>query len=310
MAIINCPECGGKVSDLAETCPHCGYKVNSFNQVFAQDSLNSQVSATKSKKKKGKNKIVPIIITMIVLFVVLIAIVVSIMLKTNSQASYNKAVEYENTGDFESAVSMYKKVIFIDPNYKNAQARITEINNIMIEYKEEAESLNSRIASLAGILKYKQSELDSLKDEYDRLPYGAKKMVTNYSILENVYDMPTEYEEWACIVCRVLKNRLKNPDSLKIVSINFALNENEPPSSVQHCVFYLTYTGQNAFGGNVKQSCYVPFITETKKIYMEELFSFDEEGEVTYLLFKYYQNAKSNIIELDPDRIMHLIDLY
>ena len=24
MTLINCPECGGKVSDKAESCPHCG----------------------------------------------------------------------------------------------------------------------------------------------------------------------------------------------------------------------------------------------------------------------------------------------
>ena len=27
MAIINCPECKGGVSDQAENCPHCGYKI-------------------------------------------------------------------------------------------------------------------------------------------------------------------------------------------------------------------------------------------------------------------------------------------
>lgn len=28
MALLNCPECNGKVSDKAEICPHCGYPVN------------------------------------------------------------------------------------------------------------------------------------------------------------------------------------------------------------------------------------------------------------------------------------------
>lgn len=27
MALINCPECGGRVSDKAKACPHCGYAV-------------------------------------------------------------------------------------------------------------------------------------------------------------------------------------------------------------------------------------------------------------------------------------------
>ena len=25
MALVTCPECGGKVSDQAEACPHCGF---------------------------------------------------------------------------------------------------------------------------------------------------------------------------------------------------------------------------------------------------------------------------------------------
>lgn len=27
MALINCPECGKEVSDIARTCPHCGYNL-------------------------------------------------------------------------------------------------------------------------------------------------------------------------------------------------------------------------------------------------------------------------------------------
>lgn len=31
MALINCPECGGRLSSLANTCPHCGYPINNNN---------------------------------------------------------------------------------------------------------------------------------------------------------------------------------------------------------------------------------------------------------------------------------------
>ena len=27
MALMNCPECGGQVSDKAHACPHCGYPI-------------------------------------------------------------------------------------------------------------------------------------------------------------------------------------------------------------------------------------------------------------------------------------------
>ena len=31
MALITCPECGKKVSDLAKTCPDCGYPIAAMN---------------------------------------------------------------------------------------------------------------------------------------------------------------------------------------------------------------------------------------------------------------------------------------
>ena len=31
MALITCPECGKKVSDLAKICPDCGYPISSLN---------------------------------------------------------------------------------------------------------------------------------------------------------------------------------------------------------------------------------------------------------------------------------------
>ncbi len=32
MALSNCPECNGNVSDAARTCPHCGYPLMAFHQ--------------------------------------------------------------------------------------------------------------------------------------------------------------------------------------------------------------------------------------------------------------------------------------
>lgn len=34
MALIDCPECGHKVSNVAKYCPHCGYGINSNNNYF------------------------------------------------------------------------------------------------------------------------------------------------------------------------------------------------------------------------------------------------------------------------------------
>lgn len=40
MALMQCPECGNKVSDKAEKCPKCGYPVSRINEL------------QRSKKKK------------------------------------------------------------------------------------------------------------------------------------------------------------------------------------------------------------------------------------------------------------------
>lgn len=36
MALITCPECGGKVSDKADTCIHCGYPLKDYNNEESQ----------------------------------------------------------------------------------------------------------------------------------------------------------------------------------------------------------------------------------------------------------------------------------
>ena len=32
MALINCPECGSRISDQAEKCPSCAYPINSLGK--------------------------------------------------------------------------------------------------------------------------------------------------------------------------------------------------------------------------------------------------------------------------------------
>lgn len=37
MALINCPECNGSVSDCASSCPHCGYPIDNFQEKTSKD---------------------------------------------------------------------------------------------------------------------------------------------------------------------------------------------------------------------------------------------------------------------------------
>ena len=44
MALIICPECGGKVSDLAESCPHCGFPVSKMTIPHTDIEVKSRKS--------------------------------------------------------------------------------------------------------------------------------------------------------------------------------------------------------------------------------------------------------------------------
>lgn len=60
MALIKCPECGGKVSDKADACIHCGYPLRQKKK----QNINEENILTKLKRERyereermsGKNK--------------------------------------------------------------------------------------------------------------------------------------------------------------------------------------------------------------------------------------------------------------
>ncbi len=72
MALLNCPECGGKVSSTAKTCPHCGYEMSpkeesglsgfsSFDDSLETSgvSINNQgrASANPPKRRRNSNEV-------------------------------------------------------------------------------------------------------------------------------------------------------------------------------------------------------------------------------------------------------------
>ena len=45
MALIMCPECGGKVSDTCEQCPHCGFRIKKqFGKAVFRTSIQTKMS--------------------------------------------------------------------------------------------------------------------------------------------------------------------------------------------------------------------------------------------------------------------------
>lgn len=53
MALIKCPECGGKVSDRAENCIHCGYPIRPRRKSYATDDYDPYKSLLRRDMEEG-----------------------------------------------------------------------------------------------------------------------------------------------------------------------------------------------------------------------------------------------------------------
>ena len=58
MSIIECKECGGQVSDKAETCPHCGIKVASDDSMQEGHDDSGTDNSRKSKKSPSRGRLI------------------------------------------------------------------------------------------------------------------------------------------------------------------------------------------------------------------------------------------------------------
>lgn len=44
MALITCPECGGKISDKAEICIHCGYPLKKYTEYIDYKQIINEIN--------------------------------------------------------------------------------------------------------------------------------------------------------------------------------------------------------------------------------------------------------------------------
>ncbi len=62
MALIDCPECGHRISDKAQSCPNCGYDmVAHFQEIAAKERLIRLVEVQDNRRNRNwklqRNKI-------------------------------------------------------------------------------------------------------------------------------------------------------------------------------------------------------------------------------------------------------------
>ena len=99
MALINCPECSGNLSDQASVCPHCGYPVR-----IARESSGSE-SGQQKKKEPFAAFFMRVIAWVLWIGGLIIAVVTSINSRSNQGADWViSMIVYGISGGFAWAV--------------------------------------------------------------------------------------------------------------------------------------------------------------------------------------------------------------
>ena len=124
MALIQCPECGSEISDLASNCPRCGFKDISIqpNIENSKPVLNLKQATPKLSKKT-------LLISISAALIVVIGLAVCFYFQSNPSLSksdkekFNFAEEAYKNGENLLAYSLYAQL----PDYEKASERMNSI---------------------------------------------------------------------------------------------------------------------------------------------------------------------------------------
>lgn len=240
MAMMKCPECGKEISDRAVYCPNCGCPIECHDESYSivpSNNLkeNDNKSDVKSRFKfenlfefkdkftKNINKILNnkkkvIRLGIIIASIFLIIIGISIYKSKINAEKYNSAMIYENSGEYEKAIEIYKDL----GNYKDSETCGDYCQALSLCEK--------------GNYKSAYSILMNIKD-YEKTSTLLKQIYYETRLFEGLND---------------LKLYMKNPDSLTLKSVAFYYSKSTDTGSVctidnPACVIFSA--GQNGFGG-------------------------------------------------------------
>ena len=125
MALINCPECGRKVSDSAVMCPNCGFNVKESVEAKKAETNKPNVSeeratnapekpviadAPKMDNKKNPVKSVIIGIVCIIAFYAIFLIVTKYASYVSTKKQYDEALAYYNSQEWRDAIKGFKGI--------------------------------------------------------------------------------------------------------------------------------------------------------------------------------------------------------
>ena len=189
MALINCPECGKRVSDKAGNCPNCGCPIQPEQEVTEEkkgerwSSKQLPKATVKEKKEKPKKKGGCL---KVVLIIVAICIVLEIISSIGgndeeSSSSINKnqvATESQN-GTQETPTENQSTETYLTLDTELAQFQSEKYAYI------KKKDLNTYAVNMPGEKVYVVTQVDDIKDGMIQSTLGDGYMMSNFYVGDN-----------------------------------------------------------------------------------------------------------------------------
>lgn len=195
MALLQCPSCGGSVSEKASSCPHCNSPVcvcPECKSALPVNSITCPCCGFPLEKdfepKKQKNKVPILIVILLVLFGGTIYSAVQSVLSEDythnlTAATYtmlNGGSMAEEAGNF--VLEVWHDAIYDEPSIKTAT------------YLVDADDFNDALSNLYGATSFK-SKLSAIQDNQDeakalmqKLQNPSRKNKEAYAAIKELYN--------------------------------------------------------------------------------------------------------------------------
>ncbi len=223
MALINCPECGKEISNIAKSCPNCGHKIKKIKTVDFE--------------KKAKTNGILCIICLVLSVVLAVCLILSIVGKIGRQEDFlnsmalgiNNRIAKDNPSDmtYEDQMRLFKELVEIEI------AEIEKYENV----KFSDETFNSLAHSYISACKSQKFAVENYKNEqiYNALWNGGYNIRAGIIVeMYEKYNLPItaeqvnkyRVEEYSSIVEDEINNEISK-------EIDNAINSSNSKSAVE-----------------------------------------------------------------------------
>ena len=199
MSMINCPECGKKISDKAKTCPNCGYTLHDM------------------KKKK-------FVVSIIIFMIIIVSVVLGFFLQqTNKKQNENinaisKSIENMKNGkiptqkEYNEIADKYKKL-------NNDQKKTIKNTNVFEQFGkfdlDKMNAVSTQINDIDDNISF--SDIISIKKKYDQLSKEEQKYI-NYAKVDSAMQL-SDIEKAALAAAKNVRECMKSKDNFSAKKI-------------------------------------------------------------------------------------------